>query len=851
MRLPGTLSPLIAGFFFLSSILQAQSSEEQPLRTADVTPSPQDVSFKPGSFRIAAQTRIVLGKESTTGDEFSAEQINAHLTEVRQLRLRTVDESSVRKLTSNYIFIGPPESPLARTLMKQRGGKLSQSMKEEGYFLHIDENGIVLIADSPAGRFYGAMTLLQLMQAQKRGLAVPALSIHDWPLQKMRGITDDLSRGQVSTIANFKKIIRFLARYKLNVYSPYIEDIFAFKNHPLVGKNRGALTAGEVKELDAYAKNYHVELIPIFETLGHWENILVIPEYVQYAEFPGAHTVDISNEKVYGLLDQMIGELASAFSSPFFNMAADESWDVGLGANKARVASSDLATVHAEHYKRLFEILKKHKKKPLMYGDIILNNPDILAKIPKDVTIVDWQYWVAQDYPSPEVFQSAAFPYVVSPAVWNFTGPFPNYLNTLVNIRNLSLDGYRHGSMGLLTSNWNDYGGEALRELNYYGYAWTAECAWQPERADVREFNRKFFSDFLGSPQTGQLGQLVYTILSDPYNQFTWHELWRHPLLSHHASSMNALWRIESVQSSMPLLQKLLEEAGSGITRNKDHLEYLRFITRLNLWFAKKLNTVEQVRAAHRDSALMQDPKELASRLRTLTTGMIPELEEIKDDFRKLWLKTNREDNLAWLLERYDQQKAYWQEIIEHPAVTDPTISSLWIYHPKANPGSRDTSATQVPKACFRGTFQLSDVAAEATLQLIGDTHAKVSVNGVDVGGVFARRSLSLTVEHQRVKWFDVSGLVKPGKNVIALESANYDERSSAGVNILMNVRFPAGASIVIGSDSTFKVAETPEPGWKTPGFDDASWLAASPKASSSPVIAPNFATKRKSWIER
>lgn len=848
MRSPRTHSLLIALSLFLSQILQAQSSGEQPPRTVNVIPSPQEVIFKSGSFKIAAQTRIVLGKESTSADDFSAEQINLHLNEIRQLRLRTVREASVRKLTANYIFIGPPESPLARTLMQQRGGKLSRPMKDEGYFLHVDENGIVLIADSPAGRFYGTMTLLQLLEVQKRSIAVPALSIHDWPLQKMRGITDDLSRGQVSTMANFKKIIRFLARYKLNVYSPYIEDIFAFKNHPLIGKNRGALTAGEVKELDAYAKNYHVELIPIFETLGHWENILVISEYAQFAEFPGAHTVDISSEKVYGLLDEMIGELAAAFSSPYFNMAADESWDVGLGANKARVASSDLATVHAEHYKRLFEILKKHNKKPLMYGDIILNNPDILAKIPKDVTIVDWQYWVARDYPSPEVFQGAGFPYVVSPAIWNFTGPFPNYLNTLVNIRNLNLDGYRHGSIGLLTSNWNDYGGEALRELNYYGYAWTAECAWQPERAEVSEFNRKFFFDFLGSHRTGQL---IYTILSDPYNQFTWHELWRHPLLSHSTSGMNVLWRIESIQSSMPLLQRLLEEAGSDISRNKDHLEYLRFILRLNLWFAKKLNAVDQVNAAHRDSPLMQDPKGLAARLRTLTTGIIPELDEIKNDFRKLWLKTNREDNLALLLERYDRQKAYWKEIIDHPSMTDPTIPSLWIYHPKANPRSRDTSATQVPKAFFRGTFQLSDVAAEAMLQLIGDTDVSVSVNGVDVGEVFARRSLSLTVEHQRVKWFDVSGRVKPGRNVIALEAANYDERSSAGVNVLMNIRFPAGASVVFGSDSTFKVTEAPGYGWKTPGFDDVAWPAASPKAFSSPVIAPNFVAKRTSWIER
>ena len=98
-----------------------------------------------------------------------------------------------------------------------------------------------------------------------------------------------------------------LARYKLNVYSPYIEDMFAFTRHPLIGKGLGALTAKEVKELDAYARQYHVEMIPVFETLGHWENILAIPEYAGYGEFPGAHTLNVSDERVYKLLDEMIG----------------------------------------------------------------------------------------------------------------------------------------------------------------------------------------------------------------------------------------------------------------------------------------------------------------------------------------------------------------------------------------------------------------------------------------------------------------------------------------------------------------------------------------------------------------
>ncbi|HEX9614153.1 MAG TPA: family 20 glycosylhydrolase, partial [Bacteroidota bacterium] len=537
-------------------------------------------------------------------DRFAADQVNEHLLSLGLPALTISHESRIRSRGASTLLIGPPKASLASAVIREHKLELNEAMKQEGYVLAAGTNGISIIAESARGRFYGVMTLLQLMKVEKRTVGVPRVLIRDWPLQGMRGITDDLSRGQVSTMENFKKIIRFLARYKLNVYSPYIEDIFVFKNHPLIGKNRGALTDAQIRELDSYAKRFHVELIPIFETLGHWENILLLPEYARYAEFPGAHTLNVSDESSYELLDEMIGELAAAFSSPWFNMAADESWDVGLGASRKRVEESDLATVHAEHYKRLFDILKKHGKQPLMYGDIILNHPAILEKIPKDVVIVDWQYWAGQEYPSAKTFRDAGFPFVVSPAVWNFTGPFPNYVNTILNVRNFARSGYENGAMGILTSNWNDYGGEALRELNYYGFAWTAECAWQPLEADPVRFDRKFFVQMFGNDEAGHFAREAYLILGNPYALVEWHDFWRHPLLPERSSPLRPLWRFQTIESTMPVAKELADKAEALATSNKDHFRYLRFAANLNLWYVTKMKSRHSILEFQQDSLL-------------------------------------------------------------------------------------------------------------------------------------------------------------------------------------------------------------------------------------------------------
>ena len=71
---------------------------------------------------------------------------------------------------------------------------------------------------------------------------------------RWRGVHDDISRGPVPTLDYMKKQIRTCAAFKLNLFSLYIEHIFDYQSHPLIGPKEGALTADEVKELVEYAQ---------------------------------------------------------------------------------------------------------------------------------------------------------------------------------------------------------------------------------------------------------------------------------------------------------------------------------------------------------------------------------------------------------------------------------------------------------------------------------------------------------------------------------------------------------------------------------------------------------------------
>ena len=148
-------------------------------------------------------------------------------------------------------------------------------------------------------------------------------------------------------------------------------------------------------------------------------------------------------------------------------MGADESYDVGLGASKYLVDESDIATVHANHYKKVYNICKKYGKTVLMYGDIILKHPEILSKIPKDIIVVDWHYRAESDYPSAKKFHNEGFKYYVSPASWNFLTPFPANINALPNIKYFIKSGLENNASGMINSNWGDYGAETFKRINF------------------------------------------------------------------------------------------------------------------------------------------------------------------------------------------------------------------------------------------------------------------------------------------------------------------------------------------------------------------------------------------------
>lgn len=153
--------------------------------------------------------------------------------------------------------------------------------KPEGYHITIEKKQVTIVGNDGAGMFYGIQTLRQLV-ASKNGLpVVPNCIIKDWPAFSVRGFMHDTGRN-FQSIAVLKHQLQIMAKYKLNTFHWHLTDNPAWrpesKKYPALNnpKNRqqgrdpdSTYSFNQIKELIAFAKKLHIQIIPELDMPGH------------------------------------------------------------------------------------------------------------------------------------------------------------------------------------------------------------------------------------------------------------------------------------------------------------------------------------------------------------------------------------------------------------------------------------------------------------------------------------------------------------------------------------------------------------------------------------------------------
>ena len=369
----------------------------------------------------------------------------------------------------------------------------------------------------------------------------------------------------------------------------------------------------------------------------------------------------------------MLSEIVPAFSGSFFNIACDESWDVGLGKSKALKKKLGTSGVHAQHYKKVYDMVKGMGRQVMMYGDILLHNPKILDMIPRDITIVDWHYNAARSYPSVEKLRKAGFEVVVSPGVSNWNRIYPNFKSATTNILYLTREGVANGAKGAIISSWGDNGAANLRQLNYWGYIYGAAAAWNPDGCDPDTTGAAFWSSFLGVDNPEDALELNSALLSLSRGKgWPLYEWWRHPLDK--GKFDNPAFRAEDILKNMH--------------QARVHLENIRPRARTNLWFLDLIDLVIHFGTVHANKLawhakyadiLAGASDEWLSQRADEAEKLRVETESVKERYAEIWLKYNRREGLDNNLKMFDRLIAQWTELSRGEQEVVSTIDNCWI----------------------------------------------------------------------------------------------------------------------------------------------------------------------------
>ena len=379
----------------------------------------------------------------------------------------------------------------------------TEEMRAEGYTIHYADRTLTLTGATAAGLFYAAQTAKQLIEHLPDGFILHAADIHDWPAMRYRGLHDDLSRGPVDTLDFQKKLIRTLAAYKINLYSPYFENTQQYASNPLPAPPDGSISAADARELVAYAEQYHITIVPEQEAIGHLRKMLLWETYADVAETPHGAILSPGQPNSIPLIDQMFKELADLYPGPFLHIGGDETIDLGIGRTRAAVDTQGLAPVYIDYLQKIVTSLEPLHRKILFWGDIAQSDPELLKALPPSIKhqliAVAWGY-----SPKPKGFLPELKPYVeagipvwVSPAINNYRQVWPNQQLALDDIQEFTRDGQHYGATGQLNTLWND-DGESLANMNWYGILFGAAAAWQHGESSIPAFQQSYAQAFHG-----------------------------------------------------------------------------------------------------------------------------------------------------------------------------------------------------------------------------------------------------------------------------------------------------------------------------------------------------------------
>lgn len=293
---------------------------------------------------------------------------------------------------------------------------------EEGYVLDATPRSVEIRGKGPAGAYYGAQSLLQLINSANQ---VPCVRIEDYPRFQWRGMLLDPARHFIPKQAVLK-FIDELAAQKMNVLHlhltddqgwrveirryPRLTEIGSMRKETRAGHEReakgfdgkphgGFYSQADIREIVAYAADRFISILPEIEMPGHAQAALAAyPELGNTGEKLEVFTrwgvnknVFNVNESTIRFLQNVLVEVLRLFPNKFIHVGGDEvpfdQWKASPAA-QARMKKLGLkseAELHGYFIRRMDQFLTRRGRRLVGWDEILEGGVD------RSATVMSWR----------------------------------------------------------------------------------------------------------------------------------------------------------------------------------------------------------------------------------------------------------------------------------------------------------------------------------------------------------------------------------------------------------------------------------------------------------------------------
>jgi len=489
---------------------------DQAMEGMDLLPWPREVKPTGNGFALSGKITIAMDEKHSPSDSFTESEL------IKDLQ----DEFGI---SANHAIKGDIPSII---LTRKGSGSLPD---DQSYRLTVNEKGVTLIAKGDAGMFYGTQTLMQLITKEMGVFKVPGVEISDWPEIKERAIHYDTKHHQ-DKASYVKAFIRDLSRYKVNMLVWEWEDKFAYPSHPEIGAP-GAFTMSEMQEFTRYAAQYHIQIVPLVQGLGHVSFILKWPQFKDLREIPSSNWEFCPMKQgSYDLLFDLWKDAAAATpGSEYFHIGSDETYELGAcDACKAKAMETGKSGVYQMFVNKSADYLTAKGRKVMAWeppmgwqqGD----SPAKGIKPTRGLVFAESYEYETKDFSYAAQSRKMGyevFAYDPNPGVVPLMLPYYFELGekkeprqgSLEKSRTFLIDAAKSGKFnGMICTSWDD--DDAHNQMWMMHFVNAATYSWNHIGPSEEQFRASFFHDYYGG-EASEFNEL-FRLLNEGVYYYAW-----------------------------------------------------------------------------------------------------------------------------------------------------------------------------------------------------------------------------------------------------------------------------------------------------------------------------------------